>query len=152
MATETKTADPIKDTAKKVEAFAADSQKAMTAQMEKLAKGYETATAFNQETIDAVMKSSEITSKALEGINAEILSYSKKSFENGVAAAKDFAASKNVSELFEKQADFAKSSMDDFMKQSVKLNEMCMAAAKSAMEPVGARFSAATDVFKGFSA
>ncbi len=146
------TTDAMKEATSKVESFAADSQKALTAQMEKLAKGYETATAFNQDTVDAMMKSSEIASKAIEGLNAEFMSYSKKTFESGVAAAKDFASSKSVSELFEKQADFAKSSVDDFMKQSVKMNEMYMAAAKSAMEPVGARFSAATEVFKGFTA
>ena len=146
------TADVMKDATQRVETFAADTQKAMSTQMEKLAKGFETATAFSQETVDAMMKSSEIATKAMEGLNAEMVDYTKKSFEDSVAAAKDFAASKNMTELFEKQADFARVSMETFMKQATKVNEMYMAAAKSASEPLSARMTAATDVMKSFTA
>lgn len=144
--------DTIKEAAKKVEDFAADTQKAMTEQMEKLSKGVESATSFSQENVDAIVKSSEITAKAFEGINAEVVSYSKKSFDDGVAAAKDLAASKNVAEVMEKQTEFAKASVESFMKQATKLNELYTNAAKSAVEPLGARVQAATDAFKGFSA
>ncbi|HEU0223107.1 MAG TPA: phasin family protein [Paracoccaceae bacterium] len=146
------TTDVMKEATLRVEAFAADTQKTLTAQMQKLTKGLETATAFNQETVDAMIKSSEIATKALEGLNAELVGYTKKAFEDGVAAAKDFASAKNVSELFEKQTDFAKTSMDSFMKQAAKVNELCMAAAKSTVEPINARFTAATEVFKAFAA
>lgn len=146
------TTDVVKEATQRVEAFATDTQKAMTAQLQKLAKGFETATAFNQETVDAVMKSSEIAAKALEGLNAEIVGYSKKAFEDGVAAAKGFASAKNAAELFEKQADYAKASVEGFMKQAAKMNEIMMSATRSAVEPIGARFTAATNVMKAFAA
>jgi phasin family protein len=146
------TTDMLKETAQRVEAFTADTQKALTAQMDKLAKGIETAASFNQNTVDAVMKTSEIATKAFEGLNAEVVGYTKKAFEDGVAAAKTFAAAKNVAELLERQADYTRTSFDGFMKQSAKLNELCMAATKSAVEPFGARFTAATEVFKSFAA
>lgn len=146
------TAEAFREASQRVEAFATDTQKAMTSQMEKLTRGFETATAFNQETVDAVMKSTEIAARAVEGINAELVGFSKKSFEDSVAAAKNFASSKNMTELFEKQADYAKSAMDGLMKQTIKMNEMAMAAAKSAVEPITARFTAATEVMRSFAA
>lgn len=144
--------DLMKDAAKQAENFAADSQKLVAEQIEKLTKGFEKASEFNRESVDALMKSTEITAKAVEGLNAEIMDYSKKSFEESVAAAKELAGARNVTELFEKQADFARHSVDGFMKQAAKVNEMYLAAAKSAMEPISARFTAASEVFKGFTA
>ncbi|MEL6233376.1 MAG: phasin family protein [Pseudomonadota bacterium] len=144
--------DMIKDASERVESFAADTQKAMGAQMEKLSKGFESAATFGHENMDAVMKSSEIATKAMEGLNAEIADFTKKSFEDGVAATKDFASAKSVAELMEKQADFAKTSMDGFMKQAAKVNEMYMSATRSAVEPLSARVTAATDMLKGMTA
>ncbi|MEM9047763.1 MAG: phasin family protein [Pseudomonadota bacterium] len=146
------TTDMLKDASERAEAFAADTQKAMSAQMDKLSKGLESATTFGHETVDAMMKSSEIATKAMEGLNAEIMDFTKKSFEDGVAATKDFASAKTVAELMEKQADFAKVSMDGFMKQAAKVNEMYMAATRSTVEPLSARVTAATDMLKGMTA
>ena len=92
----------------KVETFVADTQKAVTEQFEKLSKGLEGLTTFGQENVDAIVKSSEIAAKAAEGIGTEIGAYSKKAFEDGVAAAQDFAAAKTMTELFEKQTSFAR--------------------------------------------
>lgn len=146
------TTEMMKDAGQRVETLAADTQKAMSEQMTKLSKGLETATSFSQETMDAMMKSSEIAAKAFEGMNAEIMDYSKKSFEDGVAAAKDLASAKNVTELMEKQAEYAKTSMDGFMKQAARVNEMYLSATRSAVEPLTARVGAATDMLKGMTA
>ncbi len=78
----------------KVETFVADTQKTVTEQFEKLSKGFEGLTTFGQENVDAIVKSSEIAAKAAEGIGTEIGAYSKKAFEDGVAAAQDFASAK----------------------------------------------------------
>ena len=72
----------------------ADTQKNMTEQFEKFSKGFEGFTAFGQENVDALVKSSEIAAKAAEGIGSEVSAYSKKAFEDGVAAAQDFASAK----------------------------------------------------------
>ena len=139
-----------KDAAKKVETLAADAQKAATDQFEKIAKSFEDVAAFNQDNFDALVKSSNIAVKAVEEINAELVSYSKKSVEEGVAVAKELSSIKSMPELLEKQTAFAKSSMDDFMKQAAKFNELAMAAAKDVFEPMNARANAATDMVKSF--
>jgi len=135
-----------------IEAIAADTQKAATEQFEKLAAGFEKMTAFNQDNIDAVMKSSEVASKAAEGFGTEFSTYSKKAFEDTVAAAQDFAAAKNVTELFEKQSAFAKSSFEGFVAQTTKFNDMFAATAKDVTTPLNARVGAASEAMKSFTA
>ena len=139
-----------KDAAKKVETLAADAQKAATDQFEKIAKSFEDVAAFNQDNFDALVKSSNVAVKAVEEMNAEIVSFSKKSVEEGVAAAKELSAIKTMPELLEKQSAFAKASMDDFMKQAAKFNELAMAAAKDVFEPMNARATAAADLVKSY--
>ncbi|MEL7464271.1 MAG: phasin family protein [Pseudomonadota bacterium] len=139
-----------KDAAKKVETLAADAQKAATDQFEKITKSFEDVAAFNQDTFDAIVKSSNIAVKAVEEMNAEIVSFSKKTMEEGVAAAKEMSSIKTLPEFVEKQAEMAKTSMDDMMKQATKFNELYMAAAKDVMEPMNARATAAADLVKAY--
>lgn len=141
-----------KAAATKVEEFAADAQKTMTEGMEKMTKGFEDMTAFGQENMDAMSKSAEIAAKAFEGIGTEMTAYSKKSFEDGVAAAQDLATAKNMTELFEKQSAFAQSSFESMMSQATKMNEIYVAAAKDIMAPLSARFTAAADAMKTYNA
>ena len=135
----------------KVETFVADTQKTVTEQFEKLSKGFEGLTTFGQENVDAIVKSSEIAAKAAEGIGTEISAYSKKAFEDGVAAAQDLASAKTMTELFEKQTSYAQSALEGFVSQATKMNEIYVAAAKDISAPLGARVTAATEAMKSFS-
>jgi phasin family protein len=135
----------------KVETFVADTQKTMTEQFEKLSKGFEGLTSFSQENVDAMVKSSEIAAKAAEGIGTELSAYSKKAFEDSVAAAQDLASAKTMTELFEKQTSFAQSAFEGFVSQATKMNEIYVAAAKDITAPLGARVSKATEALKSFS-
>lgn len=141
----------VEETTAKVETMVADTQKTVTEQFEKLTKGFEGLTAFGQENVDAIVKSSEIAAKAAEGIGSEISAYSKKAFEDGVAAAQDLASAKTITELFEKQTAYAQSAFEGLVSQTTKLNEIYVAAAKDISAPIGARFTAATDKLKSFS-
>lgn len=147
----TAVSDMIKDTTSKVESMAADTQKTVTEQFDKISKSFEGMTAFGQENLDAMVKSSEIAAKAAEGIGSEISAFSKKSFEEGVAAAQDLAAAKTMTELFEKQTAFAKSAVEGWMHQATKMNEIYVSAAKEITAPLGARMNAATDAMKSYS-
>jgi phasin family protein len=143
--------DTTQEASAKVETFAAEAQKSMTEQFEKLAKSFENLTSFSQDNIDAFVKSSEIAAKAAEGIKSEISAYSKKSFEDGVAAAQDLASAKSMTELFEKQTAYAQSAFEGFVSQSTKMNEIYVAAAKDIAAPIGARVQAASEAAKSFS-
>jgi phasin family protein len=134
-----------------IESAAAETQKTVTAQMEKMSKSLEDVAAFNQESVEALSKSAEVAMKAAEEMNAEVVSWSKRSMEESVAAAKEIAASKSVMEVVEKQTDFAKSAFDGMFKQMTRMNEMALAASKDAMAPMTARMSAAADMMKTYA-
>ena len=93
-----------------------------------------------------------LIAKAAEEMNAEIIAFSKKSYEDSMAAAKEFTAVKSVSELVEKQTEFAKSSFEGFVAEATKLNEMYSEAAKNAFAPFNDRFTAAADMVKTYRA
>lgn len=137
---------------KQVEEFTTEAQKTMEQNVEKMAKGVEDAAAFGQDNFEAMVTSGKIAAKAVESLNAEILAYSKKSYEDGLAAAKELSACKSVSEFVEKQAAYSKSILDGFIAQSTKMTDMLTAASKEIVEPVNSRFNAAVDTFKGYSA
>jgi phasin family protein len=141
----------MQDAQAKVETFVADTQKTVTEQFEKFSKGLEGLTSFGQENVDALVRSSEIAAKAAEGIGTEIGAYSKKSFEDGVAAAQDLASAKTLTELFEKQTSYAQSAFEGFVSQATKMNEIYVAAAKDISAPLGARVTKATEALKSFS-
>ena len=135
-----------------VETLVDDAQKAATEGYEKLTKGFEDFAAFNQDNIDALVKSSGLAVKAAEELNAEWMSFSKKSVQEGVAAAKEMTSVKSIPEFVEKQADLAKTSFDAFVKQSARFNEMYLAAAKDVYAPLTDRASAAADMAKSLRA
>ena len=137
---------------KQVEDLTAEATKTIEQNVEKMTKGVEDATAFGQENVEAIVASGKIAAKAVESMNAEILAYSKKSYEDSLAAAKELTSCKSISELVEKQTAFGKVAMEGFIAQATKMNEMMTAAGKEIVEPVNARFTAAVDAFKGFNA
>lgn len=141
-----------KSATKKVETLVDDAQKAASEQMEKVTKSFEDVTVFGQENVDAFVKSSTIAVKAAEEMNAEFVSFSKKSMEEGVAAAKEMTSVKTLPELVEKQVEFAKTSFDGFMKQATRFNEMYMSAAKEAFEPINERANVAAEMAKSYRA
>ena len=136
--------------AKKIETITAEAQKTMEEGVQKMTQGLETATVFGQENVEAVVTSSKIAAKAAESLSAELAAYSKKTYEDGMAAAKELTTCKSVSEFFEKQTAFGKSSIEGFVAEATKLNEMYAAAAKEAFAPLSARFTAAVETVKDY--
>lgn len=141
-----------KTATKKVQTIAADAQKSFSEGFEKFSKGLENAASFGQENVDAVVKSSGIAAKAAEEMGAEMMAFAKKSAEDSMAAAKELSGVKSVSEFVEKQTQFAQTSFNGFFTEVSKLNEMYLAAAKNAVEPIGARFTAAAEAVRSYQA
>ena len=139
-----------KDATGEVEAMTADAQKAAADQFEKIAASFEDLAAFNQQNVDALVRSSSVAVKAAEEMSAEFVKYSKQRLEDGAAIAKELGAVRTMPALLEMQAGFAKASFDDFMKCSTKFGELYVAAAKDVFEPIGARAEAAAEMAKSY--
>ncbi len=139
-----------KSATKKVEEITVETQKTMEEGVEKMTKGIENAATFGQDNVEAVVTSSKIATKAAESMSAEIAAYSKKAYQDSIAAAQELTACKSVTEFVEKQAEFGKVSIEGFVAEAAKLNEMYAAAAKEAFAPLNARFTAAADIVKDY--
>ena len=138
----------VKDTQKQVEEFTAEAQKTVNEGVEKLTRSMEEAAQFGQQNIDAVVASSKIAAKAHESVGAEVAAFSKKSYEDSLAAAKELTSSKSVSELVEKQTAFTKTMIEGFISEATKINDIYANAAKEAFEPLNQRFNAAVELVK----
>jgi phasin family protein len=138
----------VKEASAKAASLTADTQKTLGVNVEDFSKRLQGVSAFNQHTLEAFSKSSEIAGKAFEGIGREVAAYAKTSLEERVAAVQDLATSKTLSELFEKQTAFARSAFEGWMQQASKMSEIYTAAAKDIAAPIGQRFSAAAEELK----
>lgn len=137
---------------KQVEEFTAEAKKNMEQGVEKMAKGVEDVTSFSQDNVEAMMTSGKAFAKATEESTAEIIAFSKKSYQDSMAAAKEISSSKSVTEFFEKQTSFAKSAFENYVSEATKINEIYSAAAKEAFAPLNDRFTAAADMVKTYKA
>jgi phasin family protein len=138
----------LRDASEKAASLSADAQKSLGENIEKLSGRLQRVSSFNQQNLEAFTKSSEIAAKALQGIGSEVAAYTKKSFEERVAAAQDIATARTVSELIEKQASFAQNAFEGWVQQTTRVNELYTAAAKDIAAPIGQRFTAAVEEVK----
>ena len=146
------TAERVVETAKEASAkaasLAAETQKALGANVEDFSKRMQGVSSFNQQTLEAFTQSSEIAAKAFESIGREVADYTKTAFEERVAAVQDLATAKTLPELFEKQTSFARTAFAGWMQQASKMSEIYTAAAKDIAAPIGQRFTAAAEEVK----
>ena len=108
---------------------------------EQAAKGYERIAGFGKENVEAYMKAATTMTKAFEQINGEVMTFSKQHIEDSMSAFKAVLGARSFQEAWEVQSDFAKTALDSYISQASKLNELWMASAKQAAEPLNARFA-----------
>ena len=104
--------------------------------------------AFQKESVDAVIASATATSKSLEEMNASVVAFAKKSMEDSVSAAKSISGAKSVQEVIEIQADFAKSSFDAYVGEMNKHTDLVSALFKDGFKPLNDRVAAAVEVMQ----
>lgn len=126
-----------------------------TASNEAIKEGFEKSlsaindfSAFQKDTVDAVIASATSTSKSIEELNASSLAFAKKSMEDGVAAAKTLAGAKSVQELIEIHADYTKSSLDAYLSEVNKASDLVSSMMKDSFKPLNDRMVAAVEAMQ----
>jgi len=119
---------------------------------EKAAASYEQMVAFNKETAEAVIESATVAGKGFESINSEVFAYSKKSVEEGIAAAKAIFASKSLQEVLELQSEYTKSAFEAYVAEFSKMRDLALDVTKASAEPLQARAAAFADLVQTKSA
>jgi phasin family protein len=121
---------------------------AVRSSFEQATKSYDRMMGFGKENVEAMMKAATAYTKAVEQINAEVIDFSKRQLEDGMAAWKAVLGAKTVQEAWEVQSDYTKTAMDAYVSQFTKLNDMAVSTAKTAAEPVNARIHAFAEMVK----
>ena len=138
----------LKEASAKAVSITADAQKLLGDSIEKFSQRLQGLSAFNQQNLEAFAKSSEIAAKALESIGSEVAAYTKRSYEDRLASAKDISSAITTAELIEKQASFAQHAFRSWAQQAVRVSEIFTSAARDIAAPLGQRVSAATEEMK----
>lgn len=89
----------------------------------------------SKENLDIAMKSFGTVSKGMQAIAVEVADYSKKSFEEGTAAAEKLFGAKTLDKAVEIQSDYFKSAYEGFVAQATKLGELYADLAKETYKP-----------------
>jgi phasin family protein len=121
---------------------------AMKDGFEKAVKGYDQFITFGKDNAEAMMKSANAAGKGVESFNSEVLSFARKSAEDGVTAAKAVLSSKTVEEAFQLQSEFSKQMFETYVDQLAKFGDMALATARNAAEPIQARVTAFAELVR----
>ena len=95
---------------------------------------------LSQGNTDAAMKMFGEWTKGWQAIAAEMIDYTKRSFEESAQTFEKLASSKSVEQAVEIQTAFAKRAYEDYMQQLSKLGGMYAEFAKEAYRPVERAF------------
>jgi hypothetical protein len=98
-------------------------------------KNFDEMQKLGKDNMDATMKSFGAMSKGVQAIAVEVADYSKKSFEEGTAAAEKLFGAKSIEKAIEIQTDYAKSAYEGFVAEATKISELYAELYKDAYKP-----------------
>lgn len=107
-------------------------------------KSFEDANKVGKEMMDHSLKSFAAMSKGIQAITSEATDYSKKSYEEGIAAFEKLAAAKSLDKAVEVQTEYMKSAYETFVTEATKMGELYADLAKEAYKPFETAFASAT--------
>lgn len=90
---------------------------------------------ISKDNLDIAIKSFGAASKGVQAIAVEVADYSKKSFEEGTAAAEKLFGAKTLDTAVEIQSAYFKSAYEGFVAQATKMGELYADLAKEAYKP-----------------
>ena len=104
--------------------------------------------AQSKQNLEALTASAAAAQKGAEALSAQVASYSKTSWENGVAAAQTISQARSIQELIELQTNFAKSAMETYLSEVTKMTETLTGSVKESFKPINERVTATVETFQ----
>jgi hypothetical protein len=105
-------------------------------------KNFDEMQKLGKDNMDATMKSFGAVSKGVQAIAVEVADYSKKSFEEGTAAAEKLFGAKTIEKAIEIQTDYAKSAYEGFVAGATRIGELYADLTKETYKPFESYISA----------
>ena len=130
----------VADTAKStVEQLTAASNTALKEGVEKTFAAMNEASTYSKKNLEAVVASVSAAAKGAEAVGAQTMAFSKKTFDDQVAAARSLVGAKSVQEVVELQTTYARSFLEAYMAEMGKLTETVSSSVKESLKPLNER-------------
>ena len=107
-------------------------------------QSFEDANKIGKEMMDHSLKSYAAMTKGMQAIATEATDYSKKSYEESVAAFEKLAGAKSVETAMAVQTDYMKSAYESFVAEATKMGELYTDLAKEVYKPFETAMASAT--------
>ena len=104
--------------------------------------------AHGKKTLEAMVESATAAQKGVEVLSQHALAYSKKTWEENVAAAQSMAQARSVQELIELQTTWAKSATETYLSEVTKMTDVVTASVKDTFRPLNERVTASVEKFQ----
>jgi len=95
-----------------------------------------------------VVESAAAAQKGTEALTKQAAAYSRKSWEDGVAAAQQLTQARSVQEMIELQTSFTKSAIELYVAEMNKAAEVMTASVKDSFKPINERVTASVEKFQ----
>jgi len=101
-----------------------------------------------KKNLDAVVESATAAQKGTEALTKQAAAYSRKSWEDGIAAAQSLTQARSVQEMIELQTSFTKSAIELYVAEMNKAAEVMTASVKDSFKPINERVTASVEKFQ----
>jgi phasin family protein len=122
-----------------VEQFTTASGAAFKDGVEKTLAALTEANTHSKKNLEAVVASVTAAARGAETVGAQAMAFSKKAFDDQVAAARSLAGAKSLQDVVELQTNLARSFLESYMAEMGKLTETVSASVKESIKPLNER-------------
>jgi phasin family protein len=112
---------------------------------DKSAAGLAELNAQSKQNLDAMVASAAAAQKGVEALSAQSVAFTKKSWEDGVAAAQSMSQARSVQELLELQTNWAKSATEAYLAEVTRATDVLTASVKDSFKPINERVTASVE-------
>ena len=149
-------ANTVKASADKAQAtFQANAEQAQAAGAkafrdvaDKSAAGISELNAQGKQNLEAMVASAAAAQKGVEALSAQSVAFTKKSWEDGVAAAQSMSQARSIQELLELQTTWAKTATETYLAEVTRATEVMTASVKDSFKPINERVTASVETFQ----
>jgi phasin family protein len=115
---------------------------------DKSAAGISELSAQSKQNLEALVASAAAAQKGVETLSAQSAAFTKKSWEDGVAAAQSMSQARSIQELIELQTTWAKSASEAWLAEVTKATDVLTASVKDSFKPINERVTASVEKFQ----
>jgi len=104
--------------------------------------------AEGKKNLEAVVPAAAAAQKGVEALSAQTAAFTKKSWEDGVAAAQSMSQARSIQELLELQTTWAKSATEAYLAEVTRATDVLTASVKNSFKPINERVTASVEKFQ----